>query len=148
VIVSTLPEPAIDVAAQMKALRDPTHPKDAVWIAAGTTLPEGIEGVLGLSVPEGVLLTTSRDKAKRFQADPSDETLADILGYAEPKSVIAGAPYVVQARDEEGAVVLEMAASAHSVTAALSIAGRHGEVRVMSLPDALARRIDLWRKEA
>ena len=147
-ISKTLPEPAVDVAAQMKALRDPTHPKDAVWIAAGTTLLGGIEGLIGMSVPEGVLLTTSHDKAKRFQADPSDETLAEILGYVEPKSVIAGAPYVVQACDQDGAVVLEMAASANTVSAALSIAGRHGEVRVMSLPDALARRIDLWRKEA
>ena len=145
-ISSSLPEPACDVAAQLRALDDPMHPKDAVWIARGTVMPE-IRGAIVLSTADGVLLTTSRQKAELFTADPSDDTLAVILGYVEPKSRLIGPGLVVQARDATDSVVLEMGVSLARMPVAIEIAQRYGDVRVVSLPAALIRRLDLLRLE-
>lgn len=141
-ISESYPEPLCDVAAQIRALRDPQHPKTAVWLAAGTPIPEDIDALIGLRSPEGLLLTTSHEKARRFQADPSDETLAVILDYIEPKSLIVGVPVVVQARSN-GAVVLDMAVSRRHVGAAIERARQFGEVELISLPDAIMRRLTL-----
>ena len=146
-ISSSFPEPLCDVTAQMRALRDPTHPKDAVWLAKGTPVPDRIEGLIGLCSPFGVLLTTSRSKARQFQANPSDETLASILGYVEPKWRIEGMPVMVRARDEKGSVVIEMLSSSRRIEEAIEASILHGEVEVTTLEEALRRRFELCALE-
>lgn len=141
----TVPEPACDIAAQIAALRDPTHPKDAVWLAGGAGLPLWLKGgdLLVVRFPDGVLITSSQEKVARLGANPNDDTRAEVLGYAEPKSRIAGTPVVVQALNDYGSVVLEMAVSAERVSAAMTIAHEHGELKITSLEDALMRRLVL-----
>jgi len=136
-------EPQCDVLAQIAALRDPDHPKDAVWLARGTPVPAGCSGICH---PVGVLLTENSRKIHDFLASPDDETLARILGYVEPKSGVSD-PVVVQARIH-GRVVTEMACSAHRIDESVAVARRHGKVHVVPLPIALLRRLDLLRVEA
>ena len=143
----SLREPLCDVAAQMRALRDSVHPKDAVWLAVGTPVVGRTEGLIGLVSPFGVLLTTSREKARQFQANPSDETLASILGYVEPKWRIEGMPVMVRARDENGSVVLEMLSSCRRVEDAVEVVKPHGTAEIVTLVEALRRRFELCALE-
>lgn len=145
-ISPSLPEPLCDVAAQIMALRDRRHPKDAVWLARGTGSPQ-CDDLIVLRLSDGMLVTTDRGKATRLLADPSDDTLAEILGYDEPKSRIVGMPVVVQALSRDAAVVLEMVASRERLSAALGIANRHGDARVLSVEAALKRRLVLFGME-
>lgn len=143
-ISPSFPEPLCDVVAQIMALRDQGHPKCAVWLATGTVVPY-IEGSIVTVRNEGVLITADEVKKARFIDDPSDDALAEVLGYAEPKSAIRGVPVIVQARDPYGSVVLEMAASNERAQDALEIAARHGEVCILSMEAALMRRLALLR---
>lgn len=140
------PEPRCDVAAQIRALVSPWHPKDAVWLAQGTPAPQ-IDGVERIAHEAGVLLTVAPLKARRFRDDPSDDRLAEILGYVEPKGSVTEPLIVVQARDN-GCVVIEMAVSAHRAQEAANTAARHGQLYLMTLPDALLRRVALCLAEA
>lgn len=142
------PEPLCDVTAQLAALRDPAHPKGAVWLARGTPAPEIVDELIVVHHDAGVLLTLDPEKAERFSADPSDATLADLLEYVEPKGSVAGVPIVVQACTPEGAVVHEMACSLDAFPRAVDIAQRYGAVRAIGLGMALNRRGELCRREA
>jgi hypothetical protein len=143
----TLPEPRLDVAAQIAALLSPEHPKDAVWLAAGTPAPVvDVPRVVVVAHEAGTLFTTDPDKARRFEAAPDDDTLAEVLGYVEPKSAVVGDPVVVQARTADGAVVLEMVCSPAAVDPGIARARGHGAVFLISVPEALARRVSLWTR--
>lgn len=140
--------------AQIRALLCPLHPKDAVWLSAGTSVPEIIDevpeiisGLTRISHASGTLLTTDQDKAHRFMDAPTDDTLAAILGYAEPKSAVTWPAVVVQARDGDGGVVHESLVSAHRVDEALKRAEPYGKPVLMTLPGALLRRHEIWLRE-
>jgi hypothetical protein len=141
-ISNSCPEPICDVVAQIAALYDPAHPKDAVWLAAGNRVP-ATNGLTVLRLRAGTLLTTSAEKAARLMASPTDETLATILGYLESKRLVVGEPVVVQAVDPHGAVILEMGCSAGLLDRATDVASLYGTVRVTNLDAALRRRIRL-----
>jgi hypothetical protein len=107
-------EPACDILAQIRVLLDPSHPKDAIFIAAGNEgeVPDRLD--LSITVvfrPEGSLLTINRVKAQLFQSKQylADADLAEILGYPENKvdAVASGAPIAIQARDRNGNVVFD-----------------------------------------
>ncbi len=146
-ISPSIPEPRCDVSAQITALRDPAHPKAAVWLARGTAAPvDLLDGLIMLSLPQGLLLTTDVARARHLAANQSDDGLAVVLGYPEAKSQLVD-PIVIQARDAAGCVVSEMACSAgHAIEAALWAAA-HGGVAILTLPEALARRIALCQAE-
>jgi hypothetical protein len=124
-IPAIAPEPASDIAAQVRALLDPEHPKDAVFVAAGNMaallpvldLVQAAPNAQMVHHPSGTLLTTNSEKAVDFARPGSDDdTVAAILGYPEPKSsllaaMMTGEVCVVQARDADGNVVVEALAS-------------------------------------
>lgn len=121
----TVPEPAADVHAQLTALADPKNPKDAVFLAAGTPLPQGLQTIDGLHIasrPEGTLLTTNPAKADAYRTAQtvSDPLMARLLGYPEtkPEAISSGNPVVVQGTDPAGAVVAETLASPQGIPAA------------------------------
>ena len=126
----------------MAALRDPSHPKDAVWIARGTGMP-GSSGLTVVEVEAGRLLTSNDEKARRILASPTDDDLADILDYTDPKSRVIGEPVVVQAVNRDGFVILEMGCSRQMVDRGIEVASTYGTVRVTNLVEALCRRIRL-----
>ena len=130
------------MALQMTALCDPLHPKDAVWLTLGNRVPLS-EGLIIVRLSAGTLLTTCAEKAYRIAKSPTEETLADILGYVEPKKFVVGDPAVVQAVDENGSVVLEMGCSRGLLERAPDVASMYGKVRVTTLVSALRRRIRL-----
>lgn len=145
-ISSTIPEPTVDIAAQVAAMLDDAHPKKAVWVSAGSGCPELPEYVHRLPLFSGTLLARDESDCERLRDDPRDETLAFILGYIEPKSAIVGNPIVVQAR-KDSAVVLDMACSLCRVTEAMDTAERYGDVVLTTPKWALLRRLTLWNAE-
>lgn len=145
-ISATIPEPTIDIAAQIAAMLDDVHPKKAVWVSAGSGCGDVPRGIYHLPLFSGELLARDADDCDRLSDDPSDETLAAILGYVEPKSAIVGRPIVVQARRDK-AVVFDMACSLCRVTEAIEIAQRHGKVVLTTPKWALLRRLALWNAE-
>jgi hypothetical protein len=136
------PEPLCDVAAQVRALLDPAHPKDAVWLARGTVVPGGIDAER-VDLPEGVLFTTNQAKARYLRMFPTDEALALVLGYLEPKSTVVCPAVVVRAADEEGSIITEMACNAARIDAATAMLMSHGRVSITDVHSSLARRAEL-----
>lgn len=142
-----MPEPAGDVAAQVRAVADPNNPKDAAFLAQGTPVPSTLPlGVSRVNRPEGTLLTTNPTKGAAFAEGPhTDEKMAAILGYPETKQQAgaAGPPTVVQGRDAQGNVVYESVASQEGVPVALQAAQAAvpgGTVHTLTPEEALARR--------
>lgn len=142
-ISATFPEPLCDVIAQFRAMLDPAHPKDTVWLARGTAAPGAVDMVTSVAVPEGRLFTTDANKARYFLRYPSDETLAVILGYVEPKQEISSEPVVVRAIDGEGRVITEMACGLPNIGLALLALSGHGKAEVTTVANALLRRMRL-----
>ena len=145
------PEPAGDVQAQVNAVADPNNPKDAAFIAQGTPAPEQMpQGVQTASRPEGTLVTTDPDKAAAFANGPhTDEKMADLLNYQEPKS--AETTVAVQGKDAQGNVVHEEAVSPKNVEAAketAKAAAPGGTVEVTTPEAAIARRAAPQSKRA
>jgi hypothetical protein len=143
-ISPSLPEPRRDIAAQIAAMLDPDHPKDAVFIAAGN------EDALSVVVrPEGVLLTTDQRKAAAFRAGVDDVGMARILGYPEAKlaAILGGDPCLVQVRDRDGSVVQEAVSSAAKAAATADALAHYrpegGSIIVLSPADAMRRRLTL-----
>lgn len=141
-------EPMRDIQAQIAALIDPQHPKKAVFLAPGN-LPDHLPDVLAIHRPEGTLLTENEALAHLYRsANPlTDDLMAEILGYPEPKSSVCFDPYplVVQALDMNGCVITEAASShAHSAETITELQ-RHvpkgGRLNITTLTDALNRRI-------
>jgi hypothetical protein len=152
-ITPTEPEPACDIKAQLVALGDPAHPKHAVWIAIGTTIPIplGLVDVCATSVAGGTLFAREWEDCQRLLDDPSEETLSIILDYTEPKGGIITQPAVwwpvVQARDARGCVVWEQISSWQRVRAAMTRAERYGRLAVCTMDEVLRRRARLIAEE-
>ena len=105
-VAPTTPEPQGDIQAQIAAMVDPNNPKDSVFIAKGTTVPEIPKGVAQVSKPEGLYLTTNFPKALAIKGPQSltDDQVATFLGLPEPKSQTGAAPLAVQGKDAAGNV--------------------------------------------
>lgn len=152
-LTPTEPEPKCDVYAQISALIDPDHPKHAVWISLGTPFAMVEDDDLAsLYVPDVGVLYGRMEDCARLAADPTEETLAEILGYEESKAAALAAslphePLVVQARDQNDCVVLEMLASLHRLRAASTRCAQCGRVHVMTMEACLKRRQRLIEEE-
>jgi hypothetical protein len=131
---------------------DPEHPKRAVWISRGTDIPPFASGdCWAADMGSGVLFSRAWEDTKRLRLDPSEETLASILGYVESKAeaIAAAAPHeplVVQARDGQDRVVHEMLTS--SVRYAAAATRAYGKVSIMTMSACLKRRRRLIDEEA
>jgi len=146
----TLPEPACDIAAQLRAVLDPRSAKDAVYLAPGTPEPESAGlGLHRVARDAGVLLTSNRTKAEIFRRMPAltERALALLLDYPEAKDDVrraGGEPVVVQGVAPDGGVVYEAAASRRHVARtvrAAQAAVPDGIVRLTDLRGALEARV-------
>lgn len=97
-------------------------------------------------LPTGCFYGSAAD-CRRLEADPSDEQLAAILGYVEPKSALRGCPLAVQALDPAGFVISEMLSSPSRLTDAVAALAGHGSIAVITMEAVLARRLALAVKE-
>jgi hypothetical protein len=153
----TTPEPASDIRAQISAMMDPATSKDAVFVAAENedAIPYGLpRGIIAVARPEGILLTTNRAKAERFQAsDLNDNDMAQLLGYPETKAdaVASGQPVAIQGKDAAGNVVADAVASPQRAgETAAAIAAQvpeGGSVAPVSPVEAQQRRAALVEQE-
>lgn len=149
-VSATSPEPASDLEAQIAALRDPQHPKLAVFVAAGNEneIPPLPRDVYVARRREGTLLTTDPGLATLYAQSPhvTDADVARLLGYPETKAdVIArGNPVVVQARDAQERVVTEACATLANVKVTCDALHTHvpkgGRLVILSVLEALQRR--------
>ena len=143
-------EPLCDLKAQIAALIDPRHPKRAVWIAGeAPKLPTaGLPPRLYLDT--GTLIASAHD-CGRLEDDPCEEVLADLLDYVVAKSVVIHLPTemlcVVQARDANANVVLEMVVDETRVGEATRRCALFGAPTVMTIADCLTRRLMLIAEE-
>lgn len=148
-LLRTLPEPARDVAAQLRAVLDPRSVKDAVYLAPGTPEPDSAGlGLHRVARADGVLLTSNPSKAEIFRRAPAltEHALALLLDYPESKDDVrraGGEPVVVQGVAPDGGIAYEAAASrahvARTVRAAQA-AVPDGFVRLTDLRSALEAR--------
>jgi len=129
--------------AQTRALLDPRHPKRAMWLSVWTPTPPIRPSLV---LPTGGFYGSVAD-CRRLEADPSDEQLAAILGYVEPKSMLRGYPLAVQARDTAGCVISEMLSSPSRLPDAVDALAGHGSIVVVTMEEVLARRLALAVKE-
>jgi len=153
---ATYPEPLCDLKAQLTALGDRFYPKRAVWISSRTPFWMARElGKLDLRddlitwwrFPGGMLVTADWWLVERLEANPCEETLADILGYTMPKSEIGGIPVVVQALHED-CVIWEQIVSCEGAPAAVDRASRLApQTRMLSMLECLRRRRRLIEEE-
>lgn len=148
-------EPRCDIEAQIAALCDAAHPKDAVFIGIGTPEPYvDVPGVLKIARNEGTLFTTSQAKAARFsKGGISEDDMAEILGYPEPKSSVFASDgcVTIQAMDENGNVVTEAVASIRNMHRTIAALSTHvpdgGALRAVHVMYALFRRNYLTKEE-
>lgn len=150
-VSKTLPELKGDIDAQMKALLDPDHPKQAVFLARGQELPNWTipAGIFVETRPEGTLITDSALLAAAFSTAEvlTDAHLAEILGYPVSKAEVmrAGGGAVVQAIDENGYVVFEAATTQDLLKTTMEAAENQvpmgGHVCVTTIEAAIARRM-------
>jgi len=149
-LTQTEREPLCDLLAQFAAYTDPKHPKKAVWVSRGTPIPAWPGMGRMYTFQAGYLWASALD-AEELRADESEETLAELLGYLEPKSLIRSQPAtwwpVIQARDADGCVVFEAITSWGRAGEAMRDAARYGNVHVLTMPEVLDRRRRLIAKE-
>lgn len=137
----TTPEPVTYIGAQIDALKDPDNPKDAVFIAKGTPVPDlkGVKDAETVKRPEGTLVTTNKTKADVFKDAHalSDDLMATILDYPQTKSeaIASGHPVVVQGKDDAGNVVAETLASPDGVPKAAQVIGSQAPHVEVTTPD-------------
>lgn len=140
-------EPTCDIAAQITALCDMRHPKNAVFLGAGEPTPKVPDYVFVLTRDEGVLLTTDSQKGRLFVSREilTDADMALLLGYPETKAdCIANGNYsVVQARDKDGNVIIEALATGRRLGETLDAFARYGHVIVTDPLKAQKRRMEL-----
>lgn len=161
-MTSPVPEPPGDIRAQLAAVLDPSHCKQACYLtpedARHLTLPEGgVDGLIVTRRAEGVLVTVDRRRAEMFEQSASDATMAAILGYPEPKDEtgrrcphpVSEKARAVQARTGTGHVVCEAFCSPVAFLPTCAEMARHvpagGTLVVLSPTAAIARRIALRR---
>jgi hypothetical protein len=155
--MTPVPEPAADICAQIKAMMDSEHPKQAVLIVPGNEAPAATAaGVYRVDRPAGVLMTRDPHRALAF-ADHSDDdaAMAWILGYPEHKAAVVAAccgepirlARAVQARDAEGNVVTEAFTSPVGLERTIEAISAHvpkgGELLIMTPTEAITRRLFL-----
>jgi hypothetical protein len=87
-----VPEPPRDIEAQLLAAIDVDHPKRACFCVPADQylIPPSIDAYV-VRRPEGSLVTLHKRLAEAFERSADDTTMAWILGYPEPKPVIADA---------------------------------------------------------
>jgi hypothetical protein len=141
-------EPWCDVFAQYKAVRDPEHPKEAMWIAAGSPLPIFARTRYSVYLPQGILFTNDREHAQWLSVEPTDATLASILGYLDTKWRTGINPVVVRALDDDGCVITEFAVAPHRAGEAYNIVKQHGIPELTTIAAAHERRRILCASEA
>lgn len=158
--MTPVPEPPGDIRAQLAAVLDPQHAKQACFLvpedAESLTIPEvGIDGLMVVRRTEGVLVTTDPVRAKMFERSAADDTMAAILGYPESKDVtgqrcprpVSQRARAVQARDEAGHVVTEAFCSPVAFLPTCAEMQRHvpagGRLVILSPTAAIARRVAL-----
>jgi hypothetical protein len=151
-ISPTEPEPICDIQAQLRALLDPGHPKRAVWIAEGTVFfMLQADGIADLTLPGQGTLYASEHDCGRLEDEPTEERLAELLDYVEPKSGIIAQPAlwypVVQARDADDHVVWEQIASWKRLTETCQRAQLYGKRYILLMYDVLQRRSRLIAAE-
>jgi hypothetical protein len=154
-----VPEPEGDIRAQFRALADPDHLKEAVFVVPedrGVVPPA--PGMLVEHRREGSLYTKREGLAVMFCCAPSDElgfdkTMARILGLPQDKREVfqscEGRPMararIVQACDADGWVVTEAAAGPEQLAPTMAGLKKHvppgGSLRVMTPIEALGRRM-------
>jgi len=161
--MTPIPEPACDIRAQIAAMLDVSHPKQAVLIVPGNEdllpdLPTPL-GVYRVDTPAGVLLTRSMWRAGAVENAPTDKVMAWVLGYPEDKDAVVAAccgnhvhdAIAVQARDIEGSVIIEAFASPgmrqHTVDTLLPHVPEGGALVIMTPISAISRRIALREAE-
>jgi hypothetical protein len=150
-LIWTEREPTGDLLAQFAAYTDPEHPKGAVWVSRGGEIPPwpGMGHMYNFAAG---FLWTDPERAELLRADPSEEMLSQILGYVESKAeALTGSlpaePLVVQARDANDGVVIEMLSSVGRFREAAIRAGTHGKVHIMTMSACLNRRQRLIAEE-
>lgn len=158
--MTPVPEPPGDIRAQLAAVLDPQHAKQACFLvpedARGLSIPEaGIDGLIVVRRVEGVLVTTSTVRAGMFRAGCDEPTMAAILDYPEPKTVtaercpkpVSQRARAVQARDGAGHVVTEAFCSPLAFLPTCAEMQRHvpagGRLVILSPTAAIARRVAL-----
>ena len=151
--MTPIPEPTADVRAQIAAMLDPRHPKKAALVVPGNEVP-AVEDVIRVERSSGTLLTRDPVRAAAFaDGHEHDATMAWILGYPEPKdAALAACPEawlrVVQACDWQGNVITEALCSPGWLDRTGVALRRHGDVRLLTVPEALGRRFALRCDEA
>lgn len=148
----TIPEPASDIAAQLREMHNPDSTRDAVFVSKGGTIPPGAAGpgVLFAQRPEGTLITTNRQKAEAFRGarEINDDLMAQLLGHPQSKTDVMNdvaqgkSAFVVQAFDKQGNVVAESTATQDGLQATIDAVKKQApdaEIRVNS-PEDVARR--------
>lgn len=147
-------EPYDDIMAQCRALINPYNPKWAMWVSVGTPPVFVHDGYWIKKVElEAGAFYGSREDGARLLADPTEETLAELLGYIESKAAALAAshphaPLIVQARDGKDGVVHEQLASLDRFQEAAQHASKYGAVRIMTMEACLRRRQRLIALEA
>lgn len=155
-VPQTTQEPQSDIAAQIGAMADPQNPKDAVFIAKGTPVPENLpEDVQVVERPEGVLLTNNPEKARVYGESEqlTDDMMAEILGLPKSKQAVLDStqdPGVVQARDANGNVVNEAVTdgSGANEQAVAETVPPGGEVTTRTPQEAQQERAEKVRQES
>lgn len=147
-ISPSAPEPLCDIEAQFRAVCNPRHPKQAMWIASGTAWPTGWIRSHMCGFPEGILVSRDPGDALMLRATRDDRTLADILGYLECKWSAGANAVVVRALDDDGCVVTEFAVSPTRVEKAYQIVRHYGNPELTTIPAVLERRRILCAAEA
>lgn len=137
---------------------DPRHPKQAVWIANGTSIPARpfiVEQLRRceprpefIGMPEGILVTRHFEDIVMLRHTRDDRTLAEILGYLEPKWDAGGQAVVVRALDDDGCVITEFAVSPERAGEAYEIVKQHGTPELTTIEAVLERRRILCAAEA
>jgi len=149
-LLGIMPEPAVDVAAQVSAVANPLSAKTAAFMAPGTPVPRTVPaGTMKVTRPEGTLVTNSAQQASKFAKvrKVTDAHVAKQLGYppeTKAAAMKAGAPRVVQGRTASGAVAHESVASRAGTPAAIRAAAAAvpgGRVVVTSPRAVLLRRL-------
>jgi hypothetical protein len=149
-----VPEPPRDIEAQLLAAIDVDHPKRACFCVPADQylIPPSIDAYVTRR-PEGTLVTLHKRLAEAFERSADDTTMAWILGYPEPKPVIAercqgmdaSRARVVQARDAEGNVITEATASPWGFLETCDALESHvpedGQLVIMLPITAISRRV-------
>ncbi len=144
------PEPLANIEAQLAEMANPESPKDTVFVAEGTQLPESVpEGAQVVEGRTGTLITTNPQKAKLFQKDEAE--VPRLLGYARSKEEIAQTvdetgeqPMVAVVRNDEGVPIHEeVIAPGQEQPATLRLQQEYGRpVEIVDPMDVIAERTE------